>query len=266
MKRILFVVSLLMIGFLNAQSKKEQIEILTNRVDSLNRVLGSERISNQNKINEINSGVTKLESQIAALSGNLTTLNKELQDSKDDILKKQKEIVENQKEISRLQSELKIKSDSLEILSKPKNYLDKLPKGFKMTDPNGEEGQRCYSDLDGDGINDLVILLFPEEESGGLLTIFLSRNFYTRFEFQYFEWIWISYTMGEINCKEGIIEVSGGQTANDITVSNEVSLSYNTQQQKMVINSAVREIYEGDKLIESENTDYIDLKTGLINF
>lgn len=99
-----------------SQSKKEQIEILTNRVDSLNRVLGSERDSNQNKINELNSGVTKLESQIAALSGNLTTLNKELQDSKDDILKKQKEIVENQRVISKLQSELKIKSDSLYLL------------------------------------------------------------------------------------------------------------------------------------------------------
>jgi len=107
-----------MVGFLNAQSKKEQIEILTNRVDSLNRVVGEERSSNQNKIIEINSIVTKLEGQIATLSGNLTTLNKELQDSKDVILKKQKEIVENQIEISRLQSALKIKSDSLEIVKK----------------------------------------------------------------------------------------------------------------------------------------------------
>jgi len=99
-----------------SQSKKEQIEILTNRVDSLNRVVGEERSSNQNKIIEINSIVTKLEGQIAALSGNLTTLNKELQDSKDVILKKQKEIVENQIEISRLQSALKIKSDSLDLI------------------------------------------------------------------------------------------------------------------------------------------------------
>jgi len=118
MKNLLFVVCLLMVGFLNAQSKKEQIEILTNRVDSLNRVVGEERSSNQNKIIEINSIVTKLEGQIATLSGNLTTLNKELQDSKDVILKKQKEIVENQIEISRLQSALKIKSDSLEIVKK----------------------------------------------------------------------------------------------------------------------------------------------------
>jgi len=101
-----------------SQSKKEQIEILANRVDSLNRVVGEERSLNQNKINELNSTVTKLEGQIAALSSNLTKLNQELQDSKDVILKKQKEIVENQIEISRLQSALKIKSDSLEIVKK----------------------------------------------------------------------------------------------------------------------------------------------------
>jgi len=99
-----------------SQSKKEQIEILANRVDSLNRVVGEERSLNQNKINELNSTVTKLEGQIAALSSNLTKLNQELQDSKDVILKKQKEIVENQIEISRLQSALKIKSDSLDLI------------------------------------------------------------------------------------------------------------------------------------------------------
>jgi hypothetical protein len=97
-----------------SQSKKEQIEILTNRVDSLNQVLGLERSSNQNKINEINSGVTKLEGQIATLSGNLTTLNKELQDSKDDILKKQKEIVENQRTISNM---------SMQIHKKEKEFV-----------------------------------------------------------------------------------------------------------------------------------------------
>jgi hypothetical protein len=116
MKIFLYLTLLLLFSTSFSQTKKEQIEILTNRMDSLNRVLDSERISNQNKIIELNSAVTKLESQIAALSGNLTTLNKELQDSKDLILKKQKEIVENQIEISRLQSELKRKSDSLDLI------------------------------------------------------------------------------------------------------------------------------------------------------
>jgi uncharacterized protein (TIGR02145 family) len=116
-----------------SQSKKEQIEILTIRVDSLNRVIGNERSSNQNKINELNSGVTKLESQITGLSSKLTTLNRELQDSKEDILKKQKEIVENQIVISKLQSELKIKSDSLEIVKKEQSSQSYL---VTQTDPN----------------------------------------------------------------------------------------------------------------------------------
>ncbi|MFM7757500.1 MAG: hypothetical protein ACKO6J_01070, partial [Crocinitomicaceae bacterium] len=110
MKNLLFVVCLFMVGLLNAQSKKEQIEILTNRVDSLNRVVGEERISNQNKINELNSTVTKLEGQITTLSGNLTTLNKELQESKDDYIKKKKEVDD-------LITLIEKKNDSLKLLS-----------------------------------------------------------------------------------------------------------------------------------------------------
>lgn len=247
------------------QSKKEQIEILTNRVDSLNSVFGAERVLNQNKINELNSIVIKLEGQNADLLIDVAKISKELQYDKDVILKMQREIDENQEEISRLHAALKIKSDSLKIFSNQNNYLNKLPRGFKMTDPNGVEGERCYSDLDGDGINDLVILLFSEDESGGFITIFLSTKFYKRYEFEYFEWIWISNSMGEIICNNGIIEIHGGQTANDITVDEEVNLSFNNQQRKMVINFAERKTYELDKLIESERMDYIVLKTGVID-
>jgi hypothetical protein len=53
--RILLIILSHLICF-NAlpQSKKEQIEILTGRADSLNTVLGSERSSNINKVNELN--------------------------------------------------------------------------------------------------------------------------------------------------------------------------------------------------------------------
>ncbi len=110
-----------------SQSKKEQIEILTNRVDSLNRVVGEERSSNQNKINELNSVVTILEGQIATLSGNLTKLNQELQESKDDILKKQKEIVENQKSIFKRDEEIaRLNRDNMILSNQNKNYLLKI--------------------------------------------------------------------------------------------------------------------------------------------
>jgi len=68
MKRILFVVSMLMVGLLNAQSKKEQIEILNKRVDSLNQVVSSERKINQDKstkISELTNTITNLESSIS---------------------------------------------------------------------------------------------------------------------------------------------------------------------------------------------------------
>ena len=101
-----------------SQSKKEQIEILTNRVDSLNLVLGSERSLNNNKINELNSTVKTLERQIADLTSNVTKLNTGLQEIKTDNLKRQIELETKQLEISKLQSALKIKSDSLEIIRK----------------------------------------------------------------------------------------------------------------------------------------------------
>ena len=110
-----------------SQSKKEQIEILNSRVDSLNSVVIAERSSNQNKINELNSVITKLEGQIATLSGDLTTLNKELQDSKDDFLKKQKEIVENQKSIFKKDEEIaRLNRDNMILSNQNNNYLLKI--------------------------------------------------------------------------------------------------------------------------------------------
>ncbi len=67
MKRILFVVCLFLVGLLNAQSKKEQIEILNKRVDSLNEIVGSERkinLDKSNKISELTDSITKLVTEI----------------------------------------------------------------------------------------------------------------------------------------------------------------------------------------------------------
>lgn len=44
MKKLTFLIAIFLASTIFAQNKKEQIEILTNRVDSLNLVLGSERI------------------------------------------------------------------------------------------------------------------------------------------------------------------------------------------------------------------------------
>jgi hypothetical protein len=115
-----------------SQSKKEQIEILTNRVDSLNRVLGSERSLNQSVLNDVNSKVSKLESQIDLITSDVSILTIELQESKGDLLTKQKEIIESQralsskdKEIASIKKENLILLDSLALVRKTVELINK---------------------------------------------------------------------------------------------------------------------------------------------
>ena len=48
------VIAVFLMGNLNAQSKKEQILILSNKIDSLNAVLNSERSISLAKISKLN--------------------------------------------------------------------------------------------------------------------------------------------------------------------------------------------------------------------
>jgi hypothetical protein len=114
--RLFFLFLVFNIGVLFSQSKKEQIEILTNRIDSLNLVIGSERISNSTKLNEQITTINALESQISSLNINISKLSYELKESKSDNLVKQKELDLRQQEIIKLQTELMMKSDSLVTL------------------------------------------------------------------------------------------------------------------------------------------------------
>jgi hypothetical protein len=116
MKHLILTSFLIIVGLINAQSKKEQIEILNKRVDSLNATIGSERSSNQNKITELKSSISNLEVQVKNLSDDVAFISREIQESYSDYIKNQKQIVENKTEISRLQSALKLKSDSLYLI------------------------------------------------------------------------------------------------------------------------------------------------------
>ena len=65
-----------------SQSKKEQIEILNNRVDSLNSVLNSEKNTGSeksNKISDLTTKITNLESTINTLNTNVSKLTSEQQ-------------------------------------------------------------------------------------------------------------------------------------------------------------------------------------------
>lgn len=89
-------------GITLAQSKKEMIVILNNRVDSLNQIVVTEHSDKQNLSIEI----SKLKSQI-----------KELESTKDKITNQNnvvtQELQENQGQIVELNKQLKIKQDSL---------------------------------------------------------------------------------------------------------------------------------------------------------
>lgn len=65
-----------------SQSKKEQIEILNNRVDSLNSVLNSEKNTSSeksNKISDLTTKINNLESTIKTLNTNVSKLTSEQQ-------------------------------------------------------------------------------------------------------------------------------------------------------------------------------------------
>ena len=78
MKRFLFIFLIFKTIYFTAQTKREQIEILKFRVDSLNTKLLSERFSNSKEKHELDSVIFNLESQISSMNSKLKDLNDEL--------------------------------------------------------------------------------------------------------------------------------------------------------------------------------------------
>jgi uncharacterized protein (TIGR02145 family) len=111
-----------------SQSKKEQIEQLTNRVDSLNQVLSSERSTSSQKVSEFNATISNLESKISSLNATISNLNLELQTSKTDASSKQAELNSKQQEITNLQAQVKQKTDSLALVLAELEKLKPAPK------------------------------------------------------------------------------------------------------------------------------------------
>jgi hypothetical protein len=106
MKNLLFVVCLLMAGLLNAQSKKEQIEILTNRVDSLNRVVGEERSSNSQKELTYKEQISSLQNQLENLNASLTKTKEEFDQKNVDLKNSNQELLNKSMEIRDLENRL----------------------------------------------------------------------------------------------------------------------------------------------------------------
>lgn len=91
--KIIFSFSLLILSFsCYSQSKKEQIEVLANRVDSLNRVLNLTRITNNQK-------ELAYKEQISTLQKQFEDLNNSLTKAKEELLKKEVEINTSNQEL-----------------------------------------------------------------------------------------------------------------------------------------------------------------------
>jgi hypothetical protein len=120
-----------------------------------------------------------------------------------------------------------------------KQYLDKLPLRYKLTDANDEIGSQCSGDFDSDGKEDLVVILFDSENLGmenlGMTSIFLSSKFFTDNSYQSFEWIWTGNYLGDFSCDEGIFHISGGSVSQGLF--SDIVLVYNKTLGKMVVKS-----------------------------
>jgi uncharacterized protein (TIGR02145 family) len=128
MKTIFLLSFFLLAGISYSQSKKEQIELLINRVDSLNQVLSSERSASSQKVSEFNATISNLESKISSLNATISNLNLELQTSKTDASSKQTELNSKQQEITNLQAQVKQKTDSLALVLAELEKLKPTPK------------------------------------------------------------------------------------------------------------------------------------------
>ena len=111
MKKHFLILFLIIFSFSNSfgQSKKEQIEELNYRVDSLVRILGSERSS-------IKQQKTSLEQQIVDLNNSITKLKAQALIDNNSLKTKDEAIVKAASEKAQLSTALKEKNDSLNLV------------------------------------------------------------------------------------------------------------------------------------------------------
>jgi uncharacterized protein (TIGR02145 family) len=130
--KIYFLLSIAFLtGISFSQSKKEQIEILTNRLDSLHNVVNSERKINNDKtslINSLNSKIVGLESDISNLNNKIRGLEADKKGLIDQISANKTNLTAKDQELSDLQNELTAKTDSLELLRAELTKLKPAPK------------------------------------------------------------------------------------------------------------------------------------------
>lgn len=125
-KFTLTFILLLLSSICFSQSKKEWIEILNIRVDSLSQLIASERLINEEKSNqilELSIKLSSLDHNINILKNELSKLNSDFEKSNSESKSLKQQLFNNEKIIIDLQTQLTLKTDSLNTLKiNLKNY------------------------------------------------------------------------------------------------------------------------------------------------
>jgi len=109
--------ALFVAGVSFGQSKKEQIEILTNRVDSLNTVLSTTRDNASKDIGALNSTIDALNSEIAQLENDVSSLESSvstLEKDKAKLTRENEKFKTDLEEMSKKNLELEAKLEAIE--------------------------------------------------------------------------------------------------------------------------------------------------------
>ncbi len=136
------------------QSKKEQIEILNKRIDSLNQILISERNESLQKIKEFTEKTATLEEQILALNSTLNKTKSELTQMHLNLKTANEQLLNKSMEIKVLENQINEKVDSLEKLRMiPKIQVQDKSAFFagkySLDEAGNQGGLNLYMDNDG---------------------------------------------------------------------------------------------------------------------
>ena len=112
-KIVLLSIYIISVNVVISQSKKEQIQTLTFRVDSINAILSSERNVFAQKEQGYTSKISNLENRIASLKSEIELINKKSNDKDSEINNLKNELIKTKNENDLLVNQIKVKSDSL---------------------------------------------------------------------------------------------------------------------------------------------------------
>ena len=112
-KIVLLSIYIISVNVVIAQSKKEQIQTLTFRVDSINTILTSERNFFTQKEQGYTSKISNLENQISLLKSEIELINKKSTDKDSEINNLKNELTKRKNENERIIYQLKTMTDSI---------------------------------------------------------------------------------------------------------------------------------------------------------